>query len=480
MKIQIQPSSANSALTSTNFSELFAGEALQEVFHKRFSNTLAKGLDRINGFQFRIRAVDEFNIASKKCMHKSYRFAPYLEKLALKGRGKTPRIISIPTVRDRVILHQLKEYLGKAFPECIPKNTASVYVQLVQEQLVEIYNSRRKAKALVCNCDIRDFYPSIDRGRLMKTLERKGLDERVLNLVHHATSTPTVPRNTRRIDQAKYCGQEGVPQGLAISNILAAIYLKDVDAPMRKLGVNYYRYVDDILIFGTEKKVRNAYKSVVARLRARSLRVHPIGESEKSNFYLLSDIFGYLGYHFQLPNITVRPSSKEKFLQSICAKITEYKHNKIKCPERYAHLGKTHLRQIFLLELNERITGAISEKRRYGWLAYFSSITDLTLLHQLDRTISLLIGRLDDFEGKAPAELKRLSRAYFEIKFRPDGGYIPNYDQIQTRDEKLRFLMERGLIKPGEELLAPEIEDRFERYRRRVLTTLQPDESTLY
>jgi hypothetical protein len=138
------------------------------------------------------------------------------------------------------------------------------------------------------------------------------------------------------------------------------------------------------------------------------------------------------------------------------------------------------LREIFLLELNERITGAISEKKRYGWIAYFNQITELSLLHRLDRAIEDMFERLPDFGHKAPVGLRKLRRAYFEMKFNPNGGYVRNYDEITTRAEILRFLEERGLMGPEESLTDEQINGRYERYRHRILSEMHADEGVLY
>ena len=190
--------------------------------------------------------------------------------------------------------------------------------------------------------------------------------------------------------------------------------------------------------------------------------------------------FGYLGYTFTWPQISVREATVERFLQSVAAKFSEYLHNKSRRLERFKYLTEARLADIFLLELNERITGAISENRRYGWIAYFNQITDLSLLHRLDRAIVRMFCRLPDFGRKAPEELRSLSRAYFEMKFNPNGGYVRDYDSIDTRAEKLKFLQERGRIDPAEALTDEQINDRYAKYVHRVLATMHADEGVFY
>jgi hypothetical protein len=136
--------------------------------------------------------------------------------------------------------------------------------------------------------------------------------------------------------------------------------------------------------------------------------------------------------------------------------------------------------KIYLFLSNDRISGAISEKKRYGWIAYFNQITDLALLHRIDHAISGMFARLSDFGGLPPPELKRLGRAYYEMKFNPQGGYVRNYDKITTRVEMLNLLTERGRIDPNETLTDEQIKDRYERYLHHILISMHADEGVLY
>jgi hypothetical protein len=456
------------------FVQLYQPAALIDVFRERFSESPSKGIDRLNGFQFANRAPAELAVASEKCLNGRYRFSPYLETLKIKDRSKLPRLIGIPTIRDRIVLVQLNKLISAAFPHCVPRNIANSYVRNLTSGLAQT-----PPNTFVCGCDIKNFYDSIQRDRLLQILGTSLDDNSGLPLIRHALTTPIVPKNARRNRHTIYKTKRGVPQGLAISNILAAIYLQDVDTSMNSLGITYFRYVDDVLMYGEEGVLRKAHRSLAARLRTRGLGLHPLG-SGKSHIDSLTVPFGYLGYYFRWPLVTVRETTVERFLQSIAAKFSDYLHNKSRWLERFKYLTEDRLAEIFLAELNERVSGAISQKRRYGWIAYFSQINDQSLLHKLDWVISRMFERLSTFQHQAPANLKKLSRAYFEIKFNPYGGYVRNYDAINTRAEKLAFLVERGRIGPTDALTDEQINSRFESYKRRVLSEMHADEGVLY
>jgi retron-type reverse transcriptase len=317
------------------FTEFFKPSALIEVFQQKFAESSTKGVDRINGFQFAPRASTELTVASTKCLHGSYRFTPYLENLKSKGRGKEPRLIAIPSIRDRIVLHQLNKILALTFPECVPRNIANSYVRTVAIDLA----SKAPETTYVCGCDIKSFYDVIQRARLLEILDNR-LDCPLLTaLIEHSLFTPIVPRNTRRNKRHIFKSEKGIPQGLSISNILAAIYLKDVDIAMHKLGINYFRYVDDLLIYGSEEAVRKAHRSLAARVRRRGLALHPLN-SGKSHLGPLLSPFGYLGYYFRWPVVTVREATVERLLQSIAAPVGRSK------AATFGHPKSRHLRSV--------------------------------------------------------------------------------------------------------------------------------------
>jgi RNA-directed DNA polymerase len=456
------------------FEHLFSPESLNTLFRERFALAPSKGIDRVNGFQFAPGSVQALTTASRKCLDGTYRFAPYLEKLQSKGRDKAPRVISIPTIRDRIVLHQLNKLLASVFPDCVPRTIANSYIRAITNDFANLSPD----VSHVCGCDIKTFYDSIVRGRLTKTLDAR-LSGPGLKLIGHAIATPTVPKNARRRNYYAHARPRGIPQGLAISNILAAIYMSEVDIAMSALGVKYSRYVDDVLMYGSEEKVRAAHRSLAARLRRRGLGLHKLGTG-KSHLGPLNEPFGYLGYYFALPRVTVREASIERLLQSIVSKFSDYTHNKTRRLERAQYLNEARLAEIFLLELNERISGAISEKKRYGWIAYYSQINDLSLLRRLDSAVAGMFRRLPTFNRTAPAELKRFSRAYFEMRFSPADGYVRNYDAISTRAEKLQFLLQRGRVNPSEALTDEQITARFDSYRRYILSQMHADEQFVY
>ena len=98
--------------------------------------------------------------------------------------------------------------------------------------------------------DIKGFYDTIDLNTLYAKLEPV-IDVNILQLVKSAINTVTLPSDLPKTSLRQQPRLTGIPQGLAISNILAAIYMIDFDKSI-KISCSpetiYKRYVDDILI----------------------------------------------------------------------------------------------------------------------------------------------------------------------------------------------------------------------------------------
>src|SRR5688500_5749547 len=93
----------------------FKENYLQQIFNDRLAKSRSKGLDKISALTVKEKNLLNFELISRKCRSGNYRFTPYLELLKVKRRDSFPRMISIPSIRDKVVLLSLKEYLHSKF-----------------------------------------------------------------------------------------------------------------------------------------------------------------------------------------------------------------------------------------------------------------------------------------------------------------------------------------------------------------------------
>lgn len=265
--------------------------------------------------------------------------------------------------------------------------------------------------------DIKDFYPSIDREILLKKIRRniRCMEFKALLL--------------DSLDPSSKEPIRGIPQGLSISNILAYIYLIDLDKKLKTIpNIVYLRFVDDVLILLNDSNHDLVINELNLEFKKLKLSIHEIKEyGSKSKIGLINDGFDYLGYTYKNNKFSVREGTLNNLRNSIIECFTSYK---------YAKSEKKNL-DFLIWRLNLKITGCINDKQPKGWLYFFSQITNEKILHELDFLISKLWGKF----SMPPAKLihiKKFTRTYYEITFNfYNSNYIPNFDKYSLFQKQI-------------------------------------------
>lgn len=344
----------------------------------------------------------------------TYNFTPYKQKLISKGKNKYPRIISIPTIRDKLTLGILKDIIYVSFQEDINHKL----VQTIIGNIEEILNNKNN---YYIKMDIKRFYNSIDHDILMKRVRKKIRKKEILNLIEKAITNPTIAENALRKRQRK--NLKGVPQGIPISNILASVYLNNFDRNHKKnRDYDFFRYVDDILILCKEENWGKIYLKIKDEIESRKLEIHT---KEKLSHGKIKDGFSYLGYYIEGNKFYVRESSIRKLEHSIEKLFVDFSHS-----------GFNNL-EYFLWKLNLKITGCINNNEKFGWLFFFSQVTELEQLFHLDWLIQKFIKRFELENKIGKNKIKRFVRTYHELRKNLDKtNYIPHFSDYNIDDKK--------------------------------------------
>ena len=143
------------------------------------------------------------------------------------------------------------------------------------------------------DADIRGFFDSLDHELLMKLVQRRISDRRVLNLIRQWLKAGVLEDGHWRE------ADKGSPQGGVISPLLANIYLHVMDMYWMQtyshLG-KLIRYCDDFVVVcryrHEAEKSLQAIQQILTKLK---LTVHP----EKTRIVRLpQEGFDFLGFHF--------------------------------------------------------------------------------------------------------------------------------------------------------------------------------------
>lgn len=407
-----------------SFKKYFARKNLLRIYTERIKHSGAIGLDRTRPSSLDSRLNDELDHITHKVQQGKYRFTAYKEKLILKGAGSSPRQISIPTARDRVVLRALCECLAEVFP-----SAKLTLPQIVIESLKNALSSGDYTD--YAKIDLKNFYPSIPHKLISTAINKKIRKPELKRLIEAAVSTPTVPESKGRKDAPD--STIGVPQGLAISNLLAEVALQNIDSAFKaRPSIWYKRYVDDILILAPAGQAICAASELITELKKLELNPHDFGPDSKSKVASLTEPFSFLGYQIDGGRILIRHESILKFESSIAKIFTAYKH---KLASARSRADKERAEAYCQWKLNLRITGCIFEGKRLGWAAYFSQITTTAQLRAVNHTIRKLNDR---FCPRGEVRPKSLIKTFYELQRGTKGNhrYIPNFDELDIEQKR--------------------------------------------
>lgn len=441
-----------------SFAKRFCEEALVETFYEKIVGRKAVGADYVTVEHFS-KLIDghcpnnEINLILRKVNGCNYKFTPYRQLLVSKGKGKPPRELGIPTVRDRLTLAALSNVLDDVYGvDCITPQP-----QVIISQIAEVLRSQHFTHCI--KADLETFYATIPHDRLIAILQRRIRKKEIIELIASAIKTPAAAIGEKAQEERA----EGVPEGLSISNRLANLYAGMLDDCYRDVtSVRYFRYVDDILIFYNQALALMNKDMLRSRVESAGLKLN---ENKTREIEIGKEPIDYLGYLFDSSGtITVRRSTVLRLERALDDELRRMRGGN--------QWGSA------LLHLNNRITGCrITEDgksfERYGWLYYYSRIDDIGLLCHLDALIEKLVRR---YGLILPGQIKTFKKTFYEIKYKADTtSYVPTYDMSCDVSVKRSDLIALFPQERWDQMNDDEINRVYSRRIRKMASRLEKD-----
>ena len=195
------------------------------------------------------------------------------------------RLISAAPFRDRVVHHALCNVIEPIFERSFIFDSYANRAGKGTHAALDRAQQFARRYRYVLQCDVKQFFPSLDFAILRETLARKIADADVLWLIDRILASG-VGVLSEEYDMEWFPGDDllaatrprGLPIGNLTSQFCANCYLNPFDHFVKRdmrCG-SYVRYVDDFLLFGDDKPTLWTWRqAVVERLASLRLTIHP-------------------------------------------------------------------------------------------------------------------------------------------------------------------------------------------------------------
>lgn len=291
-----------------------APRVLRWAFKQVEKNGGAAGVDHQTIAMYGERTEQHTEHLTRTLKEGSYQPAAVRRVMIPKPGSNEKRPLGIPTVRDRVVQKAILAVIEPIFEWEFAEHSYGFRPgRGCKDALRRVDQLLKAGCTWIVDADLQKYFDTIPHERLMRLVEEKIADGRVLKLIRKYLEQGV-------LENLRYWQPEtGTPQGAVISPLLSNIYLNPLDHLMAVNGIEMVRYADDfVLLCRNEDEARQALALVQQWTTTVSLTLHP----EKTRIVDATQRggFEFLGYHFERGHRWPRQKSIKKFKDTIRGK----------------------------------------------------------------------------------------------------------------------------------------------------------------
>jgi retron-type reverse transcriptase len=271
-------SELSSNLSPELYAQLCAWDNLYLAYRKA-----AKGKrGKVPAARFEYRLEDNLIALQRSLEAKTYRPGAYYSFYIHEPKQ---RLISAAPFRDRVVHHALCNVIEPRFERSFIRDSYANRVGKGTHRALDRCQQFARRHRYALQCDIVQFFPSIDHAVLRRILARKIADKDVRGLIDRILESGQGVLS-EEYEMIYFPGDDlwaamrprGLPIGNLTSQFWANCYLNPFDHFVkRELRCEaYLRYVDDFLLFADDKATLWHWKEALERrLKRFRLTIHP-------------------------------------------------------------------------------------------------------------------------------------------------------------------------------------------------------------
>jgi len=294
--------------------KVYRPQTLKAAWHKVKGNAGAAGVDGQSVKQFGWRAESYLAELEQALKAEEYQPEP-IKRVEIPKAGGKMRPLGIPAVKDRIVQTALKLVIEPIFEREFEESSYGFRPQRsAKDALREVDELIRQGYTHVVDADLESFFDTIPHAALIRQIEERISDGRVLELIGLFLSQDIIQGMKR------WTPTGGTPQGAVVSPLLANIYLHPLDRQMKQQGYRMVRYADDFVVLcRTAQQAQAALEEVKSWVAQNGLRLNGdkthVGDCRQAG-----QGFEFLGYRFEAGQRWVRPKSFKALRERIRVK----------------------------------------------------------------------------------------------------------------------------------------------------------------
>lgn len=274
--------------------KVYADRTLELAWEKVQSNAGGSGVDSITIARFAKDCPRGLLDLKEQLRMASYQPLPVKRVWIPKPGTNQKRPLGIPAVRDRIAQTALRMVVEPIFEHRFAEHSYGFRPgRGCKDALRRVQSLLDEGCTWVVDADLKSYFDTIPKDRLMSRVAERIADSRVLALIRGYLDQEVMEELTRHEPT-----ERGTPQGAVVSPLLANIYLDPLDHLLAADGVQMVRYADDfVLLCRSEPEAKAALARVQTWVDENGLTLHP----EKTRIVDATQPggFDFLGYHFE-------------------------------------------------------------------------------------------------------------------------------------------------------------------------------------
>ncbi len=300
-----------SSCGETLFERALQRENLLAAWKQVRANKGAAGIDGMRVGEFPAFIRKHWEKIREKLLNGSYEPSP-VKRVWIPKPDKSRRALGIPTVLDRVIQQAIAQVLSPVYEPTFSDHSYGFRPgRRAQDAIEELQRegNKRRPKCHVVDCDLQQFFDTVDHRKLLDRLRESVSDRRLLGLIAKFLKAGVILPGGAFEET-----MQGVPQGGPLSPLMANVLLDEFDRELESRGHSFVRYADDFVILCTSPRAGRRILENVRRFLQQRLKL--IVNESKSKVVKLSEA-AFVGFQILRGRVRWSGKSRKRFKATV-------------------------------------------------------------------------------------------------------------------------------------------------------------------